>query len=132
MMNHTDLMSKIRYWDSRVAKWLMRHFYITFFQFVLVGAFCIWFANTIGIIDIGFNIPLRTTTERLLMTISVSLGIAVFLMLLTSFWLLFIFSHIQRMTTLLKDLNYTMFKMRTSRAGPPRTEPPKNTPGKVL
>ena len=38
-MSYQDFMNKIRYFDNRMAKWLMRHIYFTFFQMNTVEAF---------------------------------------------------------------------------------------------
>ena len=108
----TDLMTKIRYWDTVMVKWLMRHFYMTFFQIVLVVVFVFWFINTISVIDIGSQTPVNLA-ERALVNQSVNMNLIVFLMLLNSFWLLFMFSTIQNLRSLLKDIIYNTSRLRT-------------------
>lgn len=105
-------MNKIRHWDNLTAKWLMRHFYFMFFQIVLVVIFFFWFINTLKIIDLGADLKIATGVERLLHAQVVNTHILLFLLLLNSFWLLFIFSSIQRLGTLLKDISFHLSRLR--------------------
>lgn len=114
-MKYNDLLTKIRHWDNLTAKWFMRHFYFMFFQIVLVAIFVIWFINLFGVIDTILSPAEQTTAEKILITQSINQTIIVFLMLLNSFWFLFIFNNIQRMRTLLKDVSYHLSKIRFSK-----------------
>ncbi len=113
-MSYKNLISKVRYWDNITAKWLMRHFYFMFFQIVLVVIFFLWFMNLFNVIDSGFR-SARTSsvTARILSPLSLNLTIVVFLMLLNSFWMLFMFGAIQRIHNLLKDINYHLSRFRS-------------------
>jgi hypothetical protein len=52
-------------------------------------------------------------TARILSPLSLNLTIVVFLMLLNSFWMLFMFGAIQRIHNLLKDINYHLSRFRS-------------------
>ena len=111
-MSFNDFMAKVRYWDNLAARWIMRHFYIMFFQIVLVVVFFLWFVNTIPVIDITTQVSKVNLAERALATISVNSTLLVFLLLLNSFWLLFTFNSIIRIKTILRDLSYNISKLR--------------------
>lgn len=112
-MFYNTLLSKIRYWDNLTAKWLMRHFYFMFFQIVLVVIFFVWFVNMFNVLDANYQISDDSPiTERILATQSVNMTIVVLLILLNSFWMLFIFSAIQRIGNLLKDISYHLNRLR--------------------
>jgi len=108
-----DLMNKIRYWDNLTAKWLMRHFYFMFFQIVLFVIFLFWFVNLFKVIDTHIDVPQTDLVERILMTQSTNTTIIVFLLLLNSFWMLYIFNGIQRVSALLKEMNYNLIRFRS-------------------
>ena len=112
IMSFDNFMAKVRYWDNLTARWIMRHFYIMFFQIVLVVIFFLWFVNTIQVIDITSQVNKVNLTERALSTISVNSTLIVFLILLNSFWLLFTFNSIIRIKTILRDLSYNISKLR--------------------
>ena len=112
-MSLNDFMIKIRYWDNLLAKWLMRHFYITFFQIVLVVIFVFWFINTLSVIDTSTQVSPTNLTERILITQSTNITLIVFLMLLNTFWLLFMFNGIQSLKGLLKDITYNTSRIRS-------------------
>ena len=114
-MKYRDLLIKIRRWDNLTAKWFMRHFYFMFFQIVLVAIFVFWFINLFGVIDTVLAPAEQTNLEKILATQSINLTIIVFLMLLNSFWFLFVFNNIQRMRTLLKDMSYHLSRLRFNR-----------------
>ena len=112
-MFHQNFLSKIRYWDNLTAKWLMRHFYFMFFQIVLVVIFFVWFVNMFNVLDANYQLSDNSSiTERILATQSVNITIVVLLVLLNSFWMLFIFSAIQRIGNLLKDISYHLSRLR--------------------
>ena len=52
-MSFNDFMNKVRQWDNRTAQWIIRHFYILFFEMILVAIFIGVFVNA-GIFD-SFN-----------------------------------------------------------------------------
>ncbi len=112
-MSFKDTMNKIRYWDNLTAKWLMRHFYFMFFQIVLFIIFLFWFVNLFKVIDTHVAVPAENLTERILLTQSTNSTIIVFLLLLNSFWMLYIFNTLQRTNTLLKEMNYNLLRFRT-------------------
>jgi hypothetical protein len=105
-MSFEDFMNKVRHVDNMTAKWILRHFYVTFFQGVLLIIFLVWFVNMFNVIDATYQSSRFNTTDRLLVGQSVNLTIIVFLMLLNAFWLLYMFTGIQRLTNILKDISY--------------------------
>jgi len=112
IMAYKDVMSKIRYLDHLAAKWLMRHFYFMFFQMVLFVIFLFWFVNMFNVIDTSYQISKSSALERAVMTQSINVTITVLLLLLNSFWMLYIFNGIQRLANLLKDINYNINRLR--------------------
>ena len=111
-MAYKDFMTKVRYWDNQTSKWMMKHFYFMFFQIVLVAIFVAWFINTINSIETSVQVSPRSVTDQLLVNQSFSFTIVVLLMLLNSFWMLYIFNGIQRLTNVLKDMSYSINKLR--------------------
>ena len=110
-----SLDSKVRYWDNRSSKWMMRHFYILFFEILLVVIFVWCFVNNLRLIDASNAISQTSLVEHLLLTQTINSVIMIVLMLLNSFWMLFIFSNIIRFRALLKEMNFNLSK----RKGPP-------------
>lgn len=111
-MSFNDLMNKVRQWDNRMAHWMVKHFYILFFEFILVGIFVAVFINTIKIIDINTDIQRANILERLLMAQSVNTLLIVILLLFNSFWILYIFSSLLRLRGLLKNIDFNLSKRR--------------------
>lgn len=115
-MPYKHIINTIRYWDNLTAKWLMRHFYFMFFQIILVAIFLVWFVNLFNVIDSTFHIPEEgTPIQRMLATQSINMTIVVLLIILNSFWMLFIFSAIQRIGNLLKDMTYHLSRLRVQK-----------------
>jgi len=110
-MSYSDFMNKVRYWDNRTAKWFMRHFYFMFFQIVLVGIFFVWFMNVFSVIDIS-QAAGNDIITRMLKSVSVNISILVLLLLLNSFWLLFMFNSMQRLATILRDISFYTSHLR--------------------
>ncbi len=111
-MGFNDLMNKVRQWDNRMAQWMIKHFYILFFEIILVGIFVAVFINTIKIIDINVDIQKASILERLLMAQSVNTLLIVILLLFNSFWILYIFSSLLRLRGLLKNIDFNLSKRR--------------------
>ena len=119
-MGFDDFMNKVRQLDNFTAKWILRHFYVTFFQMVLLITFLFWFVNMFHVIDASYQASQLNTTDRILVTQSVNITIIVFLMLLNAFWTLYMFTGIQRLTNILKDINYNLSRTRPrDRSSPP-------------
>ncbi len=111
-MSYKNIINKINYWDRIVSKWMLRHFYFIFFQTVLVAIFIFWFINTIKMIDIGFQLSKDNIAEHILMNQSVNTSIIILLLLLNSFWLLYIFNTLQRLNNVVRDINYNFGRMK--------------------
>lgn len=115
-MGLNDFMAKVRYWDNRSAKWMMRHFYILFFEVFLVSIFVWCFINNLKLIDVSSSVSQSNLMERLLLTQTINGVITLVLLLLNSFWMLFIFGNIIRFRSLLKEISFHLSK----RKGNPR------------
>ena len=111
-MSYQDFMNKVRHWDNLLAKWILRHFYFMFFQIVLVAIFLCWFINLFNVIDTASQANRSNLIERMLSAQSVNTTIVVFLLLLNSFWMLYIFNGVQRMMSSLRDMSYHLSRLR--------------------
>jgi len=111
-MGYQDFLSKIRYWDNIIAKWMVRHVYILFLQIVLFIIFLFWFVNIFHVMDTSFSIDKANNIERMMSAQSINTAILVFLVLLNSFLMLYIFSSITRLRTVLRDIHYTISRFR--------------------
>lgn len=111
-MAFADFMNKIRHLDNLVAKWMMRHFYFLFFQIVLIGIFLVWFVNLFKVINTSVLPHESNLMEELLKTQSINTTLITFLMLLNSFWILYIFNGMMRMHNSLKDMSYHLSRLR--------------------
>ena len=110
-MLFNDLMAKVRYWDNRMAKWMIRHFYLLFFEIFLVFIFVGLFVITLKIIDASALIS-KNMIERLLLLQSIISVIVTLLLLLNSFWMLYIFNEIIRTRSTLKEINFNLTKRK--------------------
>ena len=111
-MSFDDFMAKVRHWDSHFARWMMRHFYILFFEFVLVIIF-FWFLFTLlRAIDTASQVSDKNITEQLLLTQSTSTLIIALLLLLNSFWMLYIFNHMDRLRVILKEISFNLTRRK--------------------
>jgi uncharacterized BrkB/YihY/UPF0761 family membrane protein len=108
-------MNKVRYWDNQSTRWFIRHFYLMFFQIILVAIFIIFFVNALRVIDVIITAEQTDIVEKLLLTQSVNLSIIVLLLLLNSFWMLFMFNSIIRLRSVLKDINFNIIRSRDKR-----------------
>lgn len=108
-----NVMSKIRQWDNFVARWMLRHFYIIFFEFVLVIVFFFFIFNTFRTIDMSANVSDKNLTEQLLYQQSINQLIIILLMLLNSFWMLFVFDGINRLRVILRDIGFHLSRSKT-------------------
>ena len=111
-MPFNDFMSKVRYWDNRTAKWMIRHFYLLFFEVFLVFIFVGLFVITLRIIDASTWVS-KNVVERLLLLQSIISVIITLLLLLNSFWMLYIFNEIIRTRSTLKEINFNLTKRKT-------------------
>jgi hypothetical protein len=111
-MSFEDFMGKVRYWDNHFARWMMRHFYILFFEFVLVIIF-FWFLFTLlHSIDTASRVPENDITQQLLLTQSTTTMIIALLLLVNSFWMLYIFNHMDRLRSILKDISFNLSRRK--------------------
>ena len=111
-MFFNDFMNKIRQWDNRASQWIIRHFYILFFEIILVLIFLAVFANALKVINAAIDMHKDSVVERLLMTQSVNTLLIVILLLFNSFWMLYIFSSLLRLRSLLKNIDFNLSRRR--------------------
>ena len=91
---------------------MLRHFYMLFFEIFLVFIFLMLFVNTLKVIDVYSLASSGDIVEKLLIAQSVNSILIVLLIILNSFWMLFMFNTIIRMGTLLRDLNFTLTRRK--------------------
>ncbi len=91
---------------------MVRHFYILFFEIILVAIFVGIFMNSLKIINVSIDMDKNNMLERLLMTQSVNTLLIVILLLFNSFWLLYIFSSILKLRGVLKSIDYNLSRRR--------------------
>ncbi|MBI3602286.1 MAG: hypothetical protein HY209_05270 [Candidatus Omnitrophica bacterium] len=111
-MAFNDFMNKIRQWDNRSAQWIVRHFYMLFFEIILVAIFVVAFINALKIIDVTIDVQKSTVLEKLLMAQSVNSLLIVILLLFNSFWILYIFSSLLRLRSVLKNIDFNLSHRR--------------------
>ena len=114
-MSFADFMNKIRQWDNRSAQWMMKHFYMLFFEFILVGVFVFFFMNTFKIIDASDHMNNYDPTASLALAQTINTSLIVILLLFNSFWMLYIFNSILRLRGVLKNIDYNLSRRRTDR-----------------
>ncbi|MCA9407780.1 MAG: hypothetical protein H6755_05300 [Candidatus Omnitrophica bacterium] len=121
-MPFNDIMNKVRKWDNMTAKWLMRHFYLTFFQIVLFIIFLFWFVNMFNVIDSNYQAAKDSAIQRIMIAQSNNITIIVFLLLLNSFWMLFMFSSMQRIRSQIREMSYHISRLRfqSNKNSPPK------------
>jgi hypothetical protein len=112
-MGFKDFMAKVRQWDNRSAQFIARHFYILFFEIILVGIFVATFVNALKIIDVGFDVQKGGLLEKLLMTQTVNTLLIVVLLLFNSFWTLYIFNSLSRLRSVLKNIDFNLSRRRS-------------------
>ncbi len=114
-MASKDFVKKLQHLDHKTARWLMRHFYFTFFQLVLLIVFVFMFRNLLNVIDIGYHLPDQTGIEASLHTLNVNSIIIGVLLFLNSFWMLYMLNALQRLGNLIKDVSYNINRLRVDR-----------------
>ena len=119
-MSFDDFMAKVRHWDSHFARWMMRHFYILFFEAVLVIVFFWYLFTLLKGIDAASQVSPSDVTQQLLLTQSTTTLIIALLLLLNSFWMLYIFNHMDRLRVILKDISYNLSRRRDDRKPNPQ------------
>ncbi len=114
-MPFNDMMNKVRQWDNRAAQWMIRHFYILFFEIILVVIFIGVFVNALKVIDVAIDIHKNDLIERLLLVQSVNTLLIAVLLLFNSFWLLYIFCGLLRIRNLLKNIDFSLSRRNDQR-----------------
>lgn len=118
-MNFSDFMNKVRYWDNRAARWMMRHFYLLFFEAFLILVFFFFFVQVIHVINLSADTPRDNIVAQLLLTQNILMLFIVLLLLLSSFWVLYLFNSLLRAIAVLRDINYNLIKRKPEFKNPP-------------
>lgn len=113
-MSFNDFMNRIRQWDNRSAQWMMKHFYMLFFEFILVGVFVFFFMNTFKVIDASDHIAKFDPMANLALAQTTNTSLIVILLLFNSFWMLYIFNSILRLRGVLKNIEYQLTRNKRS------------------
>ncbi|MBF0122898.1 MAG: hypothetical protein HQL21_05780 [Candidatus Omnitrophica bacterium] len=108
-------MNNVRQWDSRSSQWFARHFYVLFFEIILIGVFVFLFANIISVININADIDKNTIIERLLLAQNISTLLILFLLIINSFLMLFLFSGFLRIRSILKNMDFNLSRRTADR-----------------
>jgi hypothetical protein len=108
MQKFRQLMNTIRQWDNRSSQWFARHFYVLFFEIILVAVFVFFFMNTVAVFNISVDIEKNSILERLLLAQNASLLLMLFLMIINSFLMLFLFSGFLRIRSILKNMDFNL------------------------
>lgn len=111
-MKFSEFMAKVRYLDRTCARWMLRHFYIIFFEFVLVIIFFMFLFNTFHSLDLATRAARADLTTQLLSQKSINNLLITILILLNSFWMLYIFNEITRIRVVLKEISYNLLKIK--------------------
>ena len=114
-MSFQTVMNRVRQWDNKSNQWFIRHFYVLFFEIILVMAFVIFFALTINTLNISADIHKNVVSERLLLTQNYLFLLIVFLMLLNSFWMLFMFAGMLRIRNVLRNMDFNLSHRKNDR-----------------
>lgn len=108
----SNIIDKIRHWDKKSAQWILKHFYILFFEVVLVVIFIFFFINAMSVVELGFDLNKNSHVEKLLHTQSVNTTLLLLLILFNSFWMLFIFRAIMSIRSSARSIEYNIIKLR--------------------
>jgi hypothetical protein len=73
------------------------------------------------VINLGVDTPKDNLIGRLLLTQSVNTLIIALLLILNSFWTLYIFNNLTRLRSLMKEMNYHMSKFFRKEKNLPKT-----------
>ena len=114
-MAYQDFVNKLRQWDIKSNQWFFRHFYLLFFQIILVAAFVIFFVITINLINIFPDLNRGSAIEKLLLSQNISTLLIVFLLLLNSFWMLFMLASLFRVRSILKNVDFNLSRRQADR-----------------
>ena len=107
-MSFQSFMNKVRQIDNRSAQWISKHFYLLFFEIVLVIIFLVFFVNVIKSIDLSVDVAKGNLQERMLFNQDVFVALIVILLLFNSFWMLYIFNSILRLRGILRNIDYNL------------------------
>lgn len=116
-MSFNDIMNTVRQWDNRTSQWIIRHFYILFFEAILVIIFVAVFINSLKIIDFSVDISKSNLVERLMLAQSINTLLIVVLLLFNSFWMLYIFSSLLKLRSILKNIDFNLSRRRNDQKG---------------
>jgi uncharacterized BrkB/YihY/UPF0761 family membrane protein len=114
-MKFQDFMNLVRQWDHKTNQRFFRHFYILFFEVILVAVFIMFFANTIGVVNLTSDINPNSVIEKLLLSQNTQGTMIVFLLLLNSFWMLFLLAGLLKIRSVLKNIDFHLSRRASDR-----------------
>ena len=114
-MAFNSFMNMVRQWDNKSNQWFVRHFYVLFFEIILVVAFVFFFAMTVNTLNAAADVPRKALLEKLIIQQNAISLLIVFLLLLNSFWMLFMFSGTLKIRSVLKNMDYNLSRRKTDR-----------------
>ena len=114
-MASQSFINKLRQWDAKANQWFFRHFYLLFFQVILVIAFVIFFGLTLNLITLSPAVDRSDLLDRLLLSQNASTLLIAFLLILNSFWMLFMLTSLFRIRSVLKNVDFNLSRRRNDR-----------------
>ena len=107
-----EFITKVRSWDNRCQRWLMRGAFFIFFEFVLAFVFFVLLFNALKFLDLSARADEKDMVQQLLLQQTNNGLIIIGLLVLNSFWMLYMFSGINRLRLILKDISYSLMRRR--------------------
>lgn len=114
-MSVKEFTNKLRKLDNLSNQWFIKHFYVLFFQIILVITFVMLFILTINTINSAPDLNQNSITERLLLQQNEITLVIGFLALLNSFWMLFMFAGLLRIRSVLKNMDFNLSRRKHDR-----------------
>ncbi|MDE2221879.1 MAG: hypothetical protein KGK03_02290 [Candidatus Omnitrophica bacterium] len=111
-MGQNELLSKIRQWDNRAGQWMGRHFYIIFFQVILIIIFILGFGIGLKTIYSSFDVPKNDVIAQLLLIQSYAMILTVMLLILIALGVLNLISHNSRIRSAIRNIEFNLSKRR--------------------
>lgn len=105
-MGIQNFLSRVRYLDNKISKWLMNNFYYTFFHLVVITAFIVWGINLIELLTTSLKINDKNPLEKMMMLQAFNSSTMTFLLLLNSLWILYLLNNSHRIKNSLKNISY--------------------------
>ena len=113
-MNNQDFAKAFRQWELKSNQWFVRHSFILFFP-ILLACFVVFFIITINLINVSSDMHQNSSTEKLLLAQNISTLFLAFLILLNSFWTIYMLASIFRIRSILKNVDFNLSRRQNDR-----------------